>query len=69
LDSYSAPLYVDIKKDVMVNNGEIDPETGEVEWVPEEGDDNPDDAEKGVSKVFIGKVLLLSMPQDSLLDR
>lgn len=51
--SYSAPLYIDMKKRVMVQESdEADPETGELAWTEEkeDGDDGEDE------KVYIGKV-------------
>lgn len=52
VDRYAAPLYIDMKKRVMIQDGdEMDRETGEVKWedVTEE-DETPDE------KIFIGRV-------------
>lgn len=49
---YSAPLYIDMKKRVMVQSSdEPDPETGELAWT-EEKDENEGEDEK----IYIGKV-------------
>lgn len=51
--TYSAPLYIDMKKRVMVQDSdEPDPETGELAWTEEKEDDDEGEDEK----VYIGKV-------------
>lgn len=52
--TYSAPLYIDMKKRVMVQDSdEPDPETGELAWTEEQDEDEGED-----EKVYIGKVRL-----------
>lgn len=54
-NSYSAPLYIDMKKRVLVQDSdEPDPETGELAWIEE----REDGAEEGQDedKIYIGKV-------------
>jgi len=52
--SYSAPLYIDMKKRVLVQDSEEpDPETGELNWVEEHEDDEGTGEEE---KIYIGKV-------------
>ncbi|KAL8290166.1 hypothetical protein RQP46_003105 [Phenoliferia psychrophenolica] len=56
--TYSAPLYIDMKKRVMVQESdEPDPETGELAWTEERDDDG--DGESGAEKVYIGKVPIM----------
>ncbi|BGP39455.1 DNA-dependent RNA polymerase II [Rhodotorula kratochvilovae] len=56
--TYSAPLYIDMKKRVLVQESdEPDPETGELAWVDEDGG-NPDD-EPVEDKIYIGKVPIM----------
>lgn len=51
--TYSAPLYIDIKKRVLVQESdEPDPETGEMAWTEERDDDDTGEEEK----IYIGKV-------------
>jgi hypothetical protein len=51
--SYSAPLYIDVKKRVLVQESdEPDPETGELVWTEEKDDDEAGEEEK----IYIGKV-------------
>ncbi|KAM0747460.1 DNA-dependent RNA polymerase II second largest subunit [Meredithblackwellia eburnea MCA 4105] len=61
--TYSAPLYIDMKKRVMVQNSdEPDPETGELTWTEErEEGEGLDDEEGGAKaeKVYIGKVPIM----------
>lgn len=54
--TYSAPLYIDMKKRVLVQDGEDpDPDTGEIAWREEEDEEgNPTENEE--EKVYIGKV-------------
>lgn len=53
-NSYSAPLYIDMKKRVLVQDSEEpDPETGELNWVEEHEDDEGTGEEE---KIYIGKV-------------
>ncbi|SCV70667.1 BQ2448_3429 [Microbotryum intermedium] len=54
--TYSAPLYIDMKKRVMVQDGEdIDPQTGELQWREEK-----DDVDSGEDeKIYIGKVPIM----------
>lgn len=55
LSSYSAPLYIDVKKTVTIQSAdEIDPETGDFAYVPDP--DAADDEEGTEHKVSIGKV-------------
>jgi DNA-directed RNA polymerase II subunit RPB2 len=64
--SYSAPLYIDMKKRVMIQDGdEPDPETGEMSWV-EEKDEGGDSGED--EKVYIGKVGLSLMAMTEQLE-
>ena len=54
--TYSAPLYIDIKKRVLVQESdEPDPETGEMAWTEERDDDDTGEEEK----IYIGKVRCL----------
>ncbi|SCZ99429.1 BZ3500_MvSof-1268-A1-R1_Chr7-2g09529 [Microbotryum saponariae] len=54
--TYSAPLYIDMKKRVMVQDGEeIDSKTGELQWREEkDGVDSGED-----EKIYIGKVPIM----------
>ncbi|KDE07885.1 DNA-directed RNA polymerase II subunit RPB2 [Microbotryum lychnidis-dioicae p1A1 Lamole] len=54
--TYSAPLYIDMKKRVMVQDGEeIDSKTGELQWREEK-----DDVDSGEDeKIYIGKVPIM----------
>lgn len=66
---YSAPLYIDMKKRVLIQESEhADPETGEMAWREEkdEGEDSGED-----SKVYIGKVsfVLVSELEPRALNR
>ncbi|GAA6057355.1 hypothetical protein JCM3770_005723 [Rhodotorula araucariae] len=55
--TYSAPLYIDMKKRVLVQESdEPDPETGELAWVDEDGGDGGEPAE---DKIYIGKVPIM----------
>jgi DNA-directed RNA polymerase II subunit RPB2 len=54
--SYSAPLFVDISKKVLVPTDDIDPATGEAVWVPEQDEGDVPDAEREVHKQYIGRV-------------
>lgn len=54
--TYSAPLYIDIKKRVLVQESdEPDPETGEMAWTEERDDDDTGEEEK----IYIGKVPIM----------
>lgn len=51
--TYSAPLYIDIKKRVLVQESdEPDPETGELQWTEERDEDDTAGEEE---KIYIGK--------------
>ncbi|ORY78908.1 DNA-dependent RNA polymerase II second largest subunit [Leucosporidium creatinivorum] len=64
--TYSAPLYIDMKKRVMIQDSEEpDPETGEMSWV-EEKDEAGDMGED--EKVYIGKVPIMLRSQFCILD-
>nr|CRX79032.1 hypothetical protein ls5930a1_00079 [Leucosporidium scottii] len=65
--TYSAPLYIDMKKRVMIQDGdEPDPETGEMSWV-EEKDEGGDSGED--EKVYIGKFCILDgLAESDVLD-
>ncbi|CEQ40581.1 SPOSA6832_02221, partial [Sporobolomyces salmonicolor] len=63
---YSAPLYIDMKKRVLVQDSdEPDPETGELAWT-EERDDEGDTGEE--EKIYIGKVPIMLQSQFCILD-
>ncbi|BGP55023.1 hypothetical protein JCM8202_002196 [Rhodotorula sphaerocarpa] len=55
--TYSAPLYIDIKKRVLVQESdEPDPETGELQWTEERDEDDTAGEEE---KIYIGKVPIM----------
>ena len=51
----------------MTNNGELDPETGDLKWVEEE-DDDADAQDPSRNKVWIGKVRLAFPPRRAVLN-
>ncbi|GAA5941678.1 DNA-directed RNA polymerase II core subunit RPB2 [Sporobolomyces koalae] len=64
--TYSAPLYIDMKKRVLVQDSEEpDPETGELSWVEEKGVDEDSGEEE---KIYIGKVPIMLQSQFCILD-
>ncbi|KAI5474374.1 DNA-directed RNA polymerase II subunit RPB2 [Pseudohyphozyma bogoriensis] len=64
--TYSAPLYIDMKKRVLIQSSdEVDRETGEYKWEQEEGDEN----DEGDEKVYIGKVPIMLRSHFCILDR
>ncbi len=63
--TYSAPLYIDMKKRVMVQDGdERDPETGELAWTEERGEGQGEEEEK----IYIGKVPIMLKSHFCILD-
>lgn len=63
--TYSAPLYIDMKKRVMVQDGdERDPETGELAWTEERGEGSGEEEEK----IYIGKVPIMLKSHFCILD-
>ncbi|BGP15478.1 DNA-dependent RNA polymerase II [Rhodosporidiobolus nylandii] len=66
--TYSAPLYIDMKKRVLVQDSdEPDPETGELKWVEErDGDDEGDEGQE--DKIYIGKVPIMLQSDFCILD-
>jgi DNA-directed RNA polymerase II subunit RPB2 len=63
--TYSAPLYIDMKKRVMVQDGdERDPETGELAWTEERGEQSGEEEEK----IYIGKVPIMLKSHFCILD-
>ncbi|GAA6024545.1 hypothetical protein JCM10207_008269 [Rhodosporidiobolus poonsookiae] len=65
--TYSAPLYIDVKKRVLTQEGdEPDPETGELAWVEEREDDA--DLADVEDKIYIGKVPIMLQSSFCILD-
>ncbi|KAK4055460.1 DNA-dependent RNA polymerase II [Microbotryomycetes sp. JL201] len=63
--TYSAPLYIDMKKRVMIQDSEeVDPETGEMSWTEEKAEDESGEDEK----VYIGKVPIMLHSNFCILD-
>jgi DNA-directed RNA polymerase II subunit RPB2 len=57
--TYSAPLYIEMKKRVLIGREDPDSATGEILWEPE-AQETPDDTRK----VWIGKVITMSLSSD-----
>ncbi|TNY22999.1 hypothetical protein DMC30DRAFT_348068 [Rhodotorula diobovata] len=71
--TYSAPLYIDLKKRVLVQaSDEPNPETGELDWVDEDPSTGADgeDGEGGPTeeKIYIGKVPIMLQSKFCILD-
>ncbi|BGP69929.1 DNA-dependent RNA polymerase II [Rhodotorula toruloides] len=63
--TYSAPLYIDVKKRVLVQESdEPDPETGELVWTEEKDDDEAGEEEK----IYIGKVPIMLQSDFCILE-
>ncbi|GAA5875396.1 hypothetical protein JCM8547_004396, partial [Rhodosporidiobolus lusitaniae] len=69
--TYSAPLYIDMKKRVLIQESdEPDPETGELRWVEEkDGDGNDNDNGDEEEKIYIGKVPIMLQSDFCILDK
>ncbi|GAA5911410.1 hypothetical protein JCM6882_004993 [Rhodosporidiobolus microsporus] len=68
--TYSAPLYIDMKKRVLIQDSdEPDPETGELAWVEERDEGAEEGAGDGSEdKIYIGKVPIMLQSDFCILE-
>ncbi|GAA5829952.1 hypothetical protein JCM11251_007946 [Rhodosporidiobolus azoricus] len=67
--TYSAPLYIDMKKRVLVQDSdEPDPETGELAWVEEKDEAEEAGGDGTEDKIYIGKVPIMLQSDFCILE-
>lgn len=67
--TYSAPLYIDMKKRVLIQDSdEPDPETGEMAWVEEKDEGEEAGGDGTEDKIYIGKVPIMLQSDFCILE-